>query len=497
MSLGLLAVLAVLGRCGLAGELRAPLEVKLDTRGPYLILATKQAEADFASAIAAARELHPDPQHLAFDPTDLETVRDSLQTIRPRYVLLFVKPDELDVNFAWRWLTLATQLDDDPFVDLRTGFITGDTPASAEAFVRRIAAAIRGESAVPARLVDNLGPNTQAGANDFYQSPGSFFLSALGPRFELTTISHGNAAFTDGKLKSMGAAGMLHFGGHGHPERVDEGVEGPQARRLELAPCVAFNGACYTGVTGRWFEQWTADGNIAEKRVAHEESFCLNLLANQVLGYLAALHPDHGIPVYQEMEYLAYSGASLGDVMKHTYDGVVIAAGGKLPVLDPLAGGSPSTPWTPSEVMLKGTAARILFGDPALIVGSAFLEPPFDIANIEGDGAMRVTARLANTALKSTYTDTYHADLAWDPIGFNDRAFILFELPESYEDICGVEVASVEAGGKSLPFRLVGYGVESDGEARRLHVQVDVPTQGYMQSTFRAAGSKVELTISR
>ena len=67
-----------------------------------------------------------------------------------------------------------------------------------------------------------------------------------------------------------------------------------------------------------------------EEEVKPEVSFCLSMLNNNVLGYFSALHPDHGVPVYQEMEFLATDGASLGDIIKHTYDGVILANGGVL-----------------------------------------------------------------------------------------------------------------------------------------------------------------------
>jgi hypothetical protein len=490
------SVIAVIG-CNTAAEPKEPLTVKLDQRGPYLILATREAETAYPAAIAAACELHPNAELLAFDPSDLDEVLVALRRIQPRYALVFVKPGELDVNFAWRWLTLTTQLDDDSFVDVRTGFITGDSPESAEAFVERIAAAVRGEVRLPGKIIDNLGPNTQAGKHEFHRSPGSFFLTSFARRFGLETISHGAEAYAEERPKSMDSAGLLHFGGHGHPDRIDDGLNGTQARQLALAPCVAFNGACYTGVTGRWFEQWTADGKVVERSVAPVDCFCLNLLANQVLAYLAALHPDHGIPVYQEMEYLAYSGASLGEIMKHTHDGVVLGFGGTLPVFESFADGSPSPQWTPSDVMLKGTAARVLFGDPAMVLGEVFVKPPFEVSLEQDESVLRVTAILSNAGLKSTFTDTYHADMAWDPNGFNDRALITVELPEGWQQVGDVEILSVEAGGKPLRSRLVGWGVEHDGDAWRLHLQLDVPTEAYMQSKLRTTGAKVELKVTR
>jgi hypothetical protein len=109
-------------------------------------------------------------------------------------------------------------------------------------------------------------------------------------------ISHGKEGFGDDHLASMEGAGLIHLGGHASPDRVDDGVTGTQARRLKLSPCVVFSGACYTGVTGRWFDQWHSD-RVTEGHAAPADSFCLNLLQNQAVAYLGVVHPDHGVRV--------------------------------------------------------------------------------------------------------------------------------------------------------------------------------------------------------
>ena len=45
--------------------------------------------------------------------------------------------------------------------------------------------------------------------------------------------------------------------------------------------------------------------------------------------------------------------------------------------------------------------------------------------------------------------------------------------------------------------RLVGYAVEDQTDGHRLQVQVDLPSEGYMQSPFRVPGATVELKINR
>jgi hypothetical protein len=476
---------------------REAMNLRLDDRGPYLILATSSASKSYGKAIANAKELHPAAAYDTFAADDFEGALKLLKAHQPRYALLFIEPQELDVNFAWQWLTLTTQVNADPFVDVRTGFITGATPDDAAAFMQRIAAAVAGRVKLPGLFMDNLGPNSQAAKSAFQSFPGNLMIPVIDKRLACLAISHGAEGFSDERLTSMQGAGLVHLGGHGSPDRVDDGVRGSQASRLALSPCIVFNGACYTGVTQRWYDQVTADGKVAQKTVAAVDCFCLNLLRNRAVAYLAALHPDHGMPVYQEMEFLAFTGAPLGDVIKYTHDGVILGAGGHLPRFEHLAGGMPVPQWTGEQVMLKGTAARVLFGDPSLVVLDRFTDAPFKVVDKQDGNTVHVTATLANSLLKSTYTDTYHDDLARVRNLFNDRALIVVDLPHGWDSVSGIEVVGVTAAGQPMRHRLVGYGVEQDGESRRLHVQVDIASEGFMQSPFRVANAAVELNVRR
>jgi hypothetical protein len=473
---------------------KEPLAVRLDSSGPYTILATRRGSRDYARAIERAKALHPAAVSSEFDPTDLGEVEATLRRQKPRYALVFIEPDELDVNFAWSWLKMACRLDDDPFVDVRTGFVTGVTPAAVDAFVVRIADAAQGRLRLPGALVDDLGPPEMGDQTYFNMVPRSDMLPALGARVSPRSIFHGKGSFTDSQLGSLDGAGLVHFGGHGHPDRIDDGLAASQLGKLKLAPCIVFNGACFTGVTGRWYDQIGTE--VAEKMVAADESFCLKMLFGNAVAYLAALHPDHGMPVYQEMEYLSYRGGSLGDVIKHTYDGIVVAAGGKMPDFEQLKQGMPRPQWRPADFMLKGTAARVLFGDPALVPCDAFAPAPFAIIAQESGDEIRVTATLANLSQKNSFTDTYWNDLN-SQAPFNDRALLVIDLPSNWASIERIDSVTVKAGGVTLPHRVLGHAIEIDQEKRRLHVQVDVPATGFQQSAFRVAGATVELVVHR
>ena len=152
--------------------------------------------------------------------------------------------------------------------------------------------------------------------------------------------------------------------------------------------------------------------------------------------------------------------------------------------------------WTPADIMLKGTAARVLFGDPALVLGDAFAPAPFRTAVGEKGDELRVTATVVNPGLKSTFTDTYHNDLnAQAP--FNDRALLVVDLPADWPAVGQVDVVGVKVGRQALPSCLVGHAVESDQGTRRLHVQVDVPATGFQTSAFRIVGATVEIVARR
>lgn len=202
------------------------------------------------------------------------------------------------------------------------------------------------------------------------------------------------------------------------------------------------------------------------------------------------------MPVYQEMEYLAYRGGPLGDVIKSTYDGLVVARGGKMPVFERFQSDMTPPRWQPADFMLNGTAARVLFGDPALVPCDSFAAEPFTTVVKENGDELRVTATVANPALKSTFTDTYFNDLN-SRAPFNDRALVVIDLPSTWGASTTVEVAAVTVGGSKLPNRLVGHAVEVDQGKQRLHVQVDVPATAFQQSAFRVAGATVELVVRR
>ncbi len=437
------------------------LPVSLDPAGPYLILTSARAEKAHPQALAEALKLHPRAVRGRLDLPGLSQASALLKRHRPHYTLVVLMPDELDANLAWRWLELASRLDGDPFLDTRTGFLVG---AEAAAYFQRLAGVLSGRERVPASLVDNLGPISQGlKAGQLQTNRSSFFLPALSG-LKVLTLGHGPGLPPAAALESMATAGLLHLGGHGLPDRVTEGMTASQARQLQLPPAFVFNGCCYGGVTGRYYEA----GGWKTAR----SSFCLAVLSRRPLAYFASLHPDHGMPVYQEIERLAWEGGSAGSLIKATHDEVILSLGAaRMPVLK--AGQPPA--WTPGQMMLYGTASRVLFGDPAVVLELPRVAAPLALA--EGE------VRVQNPALAASLTDTFAGDLCSTPNMFNARAVFLLSGQKSPVTITGVTV-----GQKALRYRVVGQAVEL---GRGLRVQVDCESTGMFRSPFFSRQARI------
>ena len=425
---------------------------------------------------------------LRLDPQNPAAILPGLRALHPEYAVLVAPPQAIDVNFAWRWLSAASQLDDDPFVDLCYGVITGATPEDAIAFWQRIREAEGGASPIAPTLLDCLGPN-QLDNDRAIVHPQLFWAGWLRGRIMARGMNNGLRGFSDSDLGKLSGYGIVHFGGHGYPDRIDQGLTAEQLARAQLSPSVVFSGACSTGVTSRGFEM--DRGRWAEKPYAPEQSFCLTMLKQPVVAYLAATHPDHGVPVYQEMEHWLTTGCTFGEAIKSTYDGVVVANGGRALDFPVLKDGQPLPKWTPKEIMLYGTAARLLFGDPCLRPCGPVHEPPLSVS--PPDDAGRATVTVEHPDVAWSLMDTFECDMAAQPNGFNDRIYVRIPL-EGQVHITGVSAAAT-AQGKTVRSRVVGFAVEEWGRGRLLHVQVDLPSTGYQQGPMRTKRATVELTL--
>src|SRR5262249_8418377 len=142
-----------------------------------------------------------------------------------------------------------------------------------------------------------------------------------------------------------------------------------------------------------------------------ERPFCLAVLESGASAYLAALHPDHGVPVWQEIERLMQTGCTLGATLQHGHAQLVLASGGKPPRLPRWEDGAPPPRLGRGTMELYGTAARVLFGDPRIRPLEKALPETFTIERQAADGGLRVVATLADLTAKASLMDTFSGDL--------------------------------------------------------------------------------------
>ncbi|MCC6669423.1 MAG: hypothetical protein IT458_00060 [Planctomycetes bacterium] len=417
-----------------------------------------------------------------------------LRAEAPRFALVVVRPQDLDVNLAYDLLDVFARIDDDPFVDVAYGVVTGRDAAAARAFLARSDAVRREPSRIPRASLEVMGPNQMDDtAARFWGRPIAL------PRlagWRQQSLNHGRRGYPDTRLAELQGYGLVHLGGHGVPERIEQGLTAAQVRRLDWSDAIVWSGACWTGVVGPWVEYRA--GRVERRTCA--EPFALEVLENGAAAYLAALHPDHGIPVYQEIEHVLATGATLGEALECTYDALVLHAGGRRPELPRWREGAPPPPSGRGNVEFQGTAARILFGDPRIRPCAALVPASFSVRSERDGKVLRITATLRHTELRNGLSDTFAGDLASDPMLFNERMALKVPLaPGDPGQRITVERARSGPGllrrSRDLPSRVVGHAVEEEDGRRFLHVQVDFPAAGFQESEFRRAGTQVVLRV--
>lgn len=247
--------------------------------------------------------------------SDLQHFPDLLETLRakqPHYVAVVVRPDDLDVNLARRFLKLSTEIDEDPFVDFAYGFITGDTPETALSLARRGFDAERNRRE-PTIAVAGVGEKAiMRSAVSQQQFP---LRKATLP--QLWGQIAGGQNFNDGRdakfiqklMPQLAGKSMIVFAGHGYPREVVGGPTWKDLDGLRFDGAVVLNIACLTGVTNRWFEEdWKANVK-RERTVPRDESFCLATLRTGAVAYVAYTCPRPAGPeLFGDFAALAAEG---------------------------------------------------------------------------------------------------------------------------------------------------------------------------------------------
>jgi hypothetical protein len=323
-----------------------------------------------------------------------------LREQRPRYLALVLAPGSIDANLPRRLVPVLAALDDDPFVDCAFGLITGATGEDALRFVDAIVRAPEGE--LPARKLEAVSVVMDRCT---YLPPRAGTGKVRRP-LETTSLwvtgrDEGWRDFLAGHRGEAAGCGLVEWGHCGDsqgiwlfsmyrnmerdkhwryaPDRVGEDPEGEMPRMtpmsllegIDLFPAVVVNGSCHSGVTrdtvvgGDIVSTFGDTGGVVRLHpITPEESFPLMALRHGATAYIAPLAANNANRAAIEEWMIVRGGVPLGEVMKRTYDELVLgSARGEL-AFQLFAEGADEPREAP---MFHDTVHRVLFGDPAFV----------------------------------------------------------------------------------------------------------------------------------
>jgi hypothetical protein len=370
---------------------------------------------------------------------DWDALARLLAERRPRQLALVLPPSSIDANLPRRLAPLLARLDSDPFLDCAFGLITGASGSEAQRFVDDILRASRKD--LPARFfavtsVDleqcmRVGPErTTRGVQRPLES-NELWLTGQDVHWR---------EFLERQRDLAEGSGLIEWGHSGDSQGIwlfsmfrnrdrskhwpfdpakvgqDPGHEMPRllardlTADLDLFPAVILGGACHSGVTcttmvgGDIVSTFGDTGGVIRTfDIAPEQSFPLMAIRAGASAYIGALGPNNANRAAIEEWWVRRGGVSLGEVVKHTFDELVLGAREHALAFATYEPGRPEPAGTP---MFEDCAHRVLFGDPAFLPWreAAPTSHALDVKEIEG--GLRVELR---------WTELASDPWVWDP----------------------------------------------------------------------------------
>ena len=397
-----------------------------------------------------------------FDPNYLDKVIDPLKRIQPMFVAIVVKPDTLDLNFAYDILEMSFKLDEDPFTDFVYGFITGATPEDAEHFVETIIRAEEHKDEFPKKIIA-FGPNNVC-------QPEGICSCDWFSEWKCNVFTHRSGSFPNKYLGDLTNKGIILFWGHGSHLGIDGGLKYNQIQKLDLYPAVIFAGPCFSAVTKKSYDTCKCCGNTIAQSNRLKESLALTFIAKGITGYFGAVHTNRCLSAAQEMEYALIAGKPLGFVTKHTYDKLVMAKNGVRPEFPRLRVGEQPPDENAVDFQIHRAASRILLGDPAYQPFQGVVQPPVATSTRLKQDNIEIVAEIVDTSLRCMFVDVFHTDLCTCGTE-NDMMYITVELPSNVGRIKENPQALFS---RSLKNKYTLHWSEENWLGKRLlHIQLD------------------------
>ena len=424
---------------------------------------------------------------------DLESILAQLQQTAPGNVAFVVRPDQFDINLVHRTLKIATRVDDDPFIDFNYGFITGRTPAAA------LDLAEAGLKAEQKRRKPSIAIAGVAGAGFLQESTSQRQIIPLrGMPLNLTwnhivPKSNGgqrDVEFITKTLTNLEGSPLIAFAGHGFPDQVIGGPNSADLQKRSFQGAVAFNIACYTGVTSTWFQHDWKSGKLVEQCVEVDESFCLQMIDTGVAAYVAYACPrPAGMEMFADMISIATQGISVGEQRRRQSNSVILthlAQSFDSVVADPLTDGQRLEHQDNDATVRKMSGGGVLFGDPAFV--------PFKRQR----GAFPITLKGKKSPDKLTLVVQVHGPMwFWhcnDPLE-QTKIRLQARIPLGDRFVKSLEVTKLPFGRDRKPLRISG-ATEVHRGRRYLHVKALFDTLEPQEMTAYPSGIEGTFVVS-
>ena len=437
---------------------------------------------------------------VAGDPRRVTQVLEVLKQKQPRYVAVVVRPGDLDINLARTFLKMATQVDSDPFVDFAYGFITGDTPEVAVALAEAGSNAEKQRHkpslavvAVGEKMVTKSGVSSQRFPLRKKSLPQLWGQLAGGENFP----EGRDAKFIKKLMPQLQGQSLVMLAGHGYPGEIVGGPTWRDFSGLKLDGAVVMNIACYTGVTGRWFEDDHAAGVRRERMAPAGQTVCLAALRTGPAAYVGYACPRPAGPeLFMDVTALATEGLSVGEVRRRDYNRVVLAhiAQGFVGMQSQeYADGDPIRPPRDivKDLLLDMATGGMLFGDPAFQpFDSQPDETPVEVKTERTGERMTVTVAVSGDHLFLQCSEP----LATCGPEQLPAMRLLARVPLGQDRVAEVKVRELKAGRQIAKRRLV-WAVEEDRGERFLHAKVWFPQPAPAMFAFVQAGARAVFEV--
>jgi hypothetical protein len=406
--LALLVAFALLG-CG-----STPTQSVLSRH--VILTTTTQGTAEDRSVRDYVDDRHGTLIHFTDLARDLKALRLELQRMRPTFVTVILRAEQLTANNVFAFYEAAASFDPDPFADFMYGFVPYDSPATLAQWIKsvRIADFRRDKTLIAAAVYEAAGVDSSTKENLPWAA-----------NLPLTTVRAKDAAFVKAHASDLELANVLLLNGPAAP-----------VLDLKLDSQIVVSALPL-------FPPHDVDPNLPSSL-----KIATALLRQGAVAVLGPLEGDSATVARAEFDGCIGSRVPLGLIIKRTWDEAILALGGKA-TLPRFETNTPDpSDWSrhPREL---AAMSRVLLGDPSMEPFTRSSQEAFTLTNSfekldESSHALTVARfTVSQPVIASAFLDAYTLENGI----FADRLHLVAELPavthEAIADLVSSELDTV------------------------------------------------------